>query len=441
MAFAFNEFLDEFDGFGGDFGCAKNALGFATAANFEDIAFGFVEDGLDFVGSFVGSDDDLGTGLLEFAEKAFIADLAEVGGGSENADNASGEVADESGAACGVGEFAIVEPSEKGGGIDGLTGFVHLDDATKNDLVGGVEKIFFAEALFAGDIDDGFGIGEHGAEKGSFGLEIMVGGQALDGDGGRGFATSPRTSGLSFGNHREVYFLWAQERAMVGKKLLKNKLRKRWIRMNNSGIRSVRYGELGAGYKLMRILLASTSPRRADLLRESGVDFQVVKPEVAEWQAADFPEMAPGDLARGNAMLKAKEVAGRHAKKPVLAADTLVVCEGRVLGKPADEGSAKKMLGWLSGKTHEVITAVIFILPEGKKLREAVVRTRVKFRVLGEEDIAGYLKEVEVMDKAGAYALQDGGDRLVEWVEGSRSNVIGLPMETVLPWCEEWGEG
>ena len=190
----------------------------------------------------------------------------------------------------------------------------------------------------------------------------------------------------------------------------------------------------------MRIILASTSPRRADLLRESGVNFQVVKPEVEEWVAADFPEMAPGDLARGNAMLKAKEVAGRHPKKPVLAADTLVACESRVLGKPADESEAKEMLGWLSGRTHEVITAVIFILPLGKKLREAVVRTRVKFRELSEESISGYVWEVEVLDKAGAYALQDGGDRLVEWVEGSRSNVIGLPMEIVLPWCEEWGE-
>ena len=190
----------------------------------------------------------------------------------------------------------------------------------------------------------------------------------------------------------------------------------------------------------MRILLASTSPRRADLLRESGVNFQVVKPEVEEWVAADFPEMAPGDLARGNAMLKAKEVAGRYPKKPVLAADTLVACESRVLGKPADERAAREMLGWLSGRTHEVITAVIFILPQGKKLREAVVRTRVKFRELSEESILGYLRDVEVMDKAGAYALQDGGDQLVEWVEGSRSNVIGLPMEIVLPWCEEWGE-
>jgi septum formation protein len=69
-----------------------------------------------------------------------------------------------------------------------------------------------------------------------------------------------------------------------------------------------------------------------------------------------------------------------------------------------------------------------------------VVRTRVKFRELSEESISSYLREVEVMDKAGAYALQDGGDQLVEWVEGSRSNVIGLPMEIVLPWCEEWGE-
>ena len=100
----------------------------------------------------------------------------------------------------------------------------------------------------------------------------------------------------------------------------------------------------------MQIILASTSPRRADLLRESGVKIQVVKPEVEEWVAADFPEMAPGDLARGNAMLKAKEVAGRHSKKPVLAADTLVACESRVLGKPADESEAKEMLGWLSGR-------------------------------------------------------------------------------------------
>jgi septum formation protein len=187
----------------------------------------------------------------------------------------------------------------------------------------------------------------------------------------------------------------------------------------------------------VRLILASTSPRRADLLRESGVSFRIEAPEVEEWSAEDFPEIQPGELARGNARRKARAVAERHPGQPVLAADTIVVCEGRVLGKPADEEMAKKMLGWLSGRTHEVVTGVVLVLPDGKKIRESVVRTRVKFRSLETPEVEAYVKEVDVLDKAGAYALQDGGDRLVERVEGSRSNVIGLPMETVLPWCEE----
>ena len=102
---------------------------------------------------------------------------------------------------------------------------------------------------------------------------------------------------------------------------------------------------------------------------------------------------------------------------------------------------AKQMLGWLSGRTHEVVTAAVLMMPGGKKSREAVVRTRVKFRELGREEVADYVRRVDVLDKAGAYALQDGGDRLVERVEGSRTNVIGLPMETVLPWCEDLVSG
>ena len=85
-----------------------------------------------------------------------------------------------------------------------MAGFVHLDNATEENLVGGVEKIFFAKTLFSGDIDDVFGVGEHGAEEGAFSFEIMVDGKSIDGDGGRRFATSPRTSGLSFGNHRAL---------------------------------------------------------------------------------------------------------------------------------------------------------------------------------------------------------------------------------------------
>lgn len=191
----------------------------------------------------------------------------------------------------------------------------------------------------------------------------------------------------------------------------------------------------------MRLILASTSPRRADLLRESGIAFQVIRPEVEEWTAEDFPEVAPGELARANARRKAKAVVERNPGKPVLAADTLVICEGKILGKPADEEMAKQMLGWLSGRIHEVITAAVLMMPGGKKSREAVVRTRVKFRPLAEREVSDYVREVDVLDKAGAYALQEGGDRLVERVEGSRTNVIGLPMETVLPWCEDLSEG
>ena len=187
----------------------------------------------------------------------------------------------------------------------------------------------------------------------------------------------------------------------------------------------------------MRLILASISPRRADLLRESGISFRVEPPQVEEWSAEEFPEIQPGELARGNARRKARAVAERHPGQPVLAADTIVVCEGKVMGKPADETIAKSMLGWLSGRTHEVVTAVVLVLPDGKRIRESVVRTRVKFRPLEAREVDAYVKEVDVLDKAGAYALQDGGDRLVERVEGSRSNVIGLPMETVLPWCEE----
>ena len=112
MAFTFDEFFDELDGFGGNFGGAEDSLGFAATADFENIAFGFVEDGLNFVGAFMGPDDDLGASLLEFAEEAFVTYLGEVGASGEDADDACGEIADEGGSASGVGELTIVQPSE-----------------------------------------------------------------------------------------------------------------------------------------------------------------------------------------------------------------------------------------------------------------------------------------------------------------------------------------
>ena len=191
----------------------------------------------------------------------------------------------------------------------------------------------------------------------------------------------------------------------------------------------------------MRLVLASSSPRRADLLRESGISFRVETPGVEEWSAEDFPEVQPGELARGNARRKARAVAGRKPGLAVLAADTIVVCQGKILGKPVDEEMARQMLASLSGRIHEVVTAVVLVLPDGKKIRESVVRTRVKFRDLSPKEVDDYVRSTDVLDKAGAYALQEGGDRIVERVEGSRSNVIGLPMEIVLPWCEELDPG
>ena len=191
----------------------------------------------------------------------------------------------------------------------------------------------------------------------------------------------------------------------------------------------------------MRLVLASSSPRRADLLRESGISFRVETPGVEEWSAEDFPEVQPGELARGNARRKARAVAGRKPGLAVLAADTIVGCQGKILGKPVDEEMARQMLASLSGRIHEVVTAVVLVLPDGKKIRESVVRTRVKFRDLSPKEVDDYVRSTDVLDKAGAYALQEGGDRIVERVEGSRSNVIGLPMEIVLPWCEELDPG
>jgi len=108
MAFAFNEFLDEFDGFGGNFGGTENSLGLTAAADFKNIAFGFVENGLNFVGAFMGPNDDLGASLLEFAKETFVTYLGEVGAGGEDADDACGKIADERGSASGVGEFTVV---------------------------------------------------------------------------------------------------------------------------------------------------------------------------------------------------------------------------------------------------------------------------------------------------------------------------------------------
>jgi len=190
----------------------------------------------------------------------------------------------------------------------------------------------------------------------------------------------------------------------------------------------------------MDLVLASSSPRRQDLLEEAGIPFRVIVPEIDEWDAGSHPELSPHDLVRLNARRKAEAVHQLKLHGPdavILAADTVVVCEGRILGKPLDPDDAKAMLSWLGSRTHEVLTGVAWLDVRGKVLREHVARTRVTFRPLDESLISAYLDKVHVLDKAGAYAVQEHGFELIERVEGSLTNVIGLPMEIVRSWWEE----
>jgi septum formation protein len=181
-----------------------------------------------------------------------------------------------------------------------------------------------------------------------------------------------------------------------------------------------------------QLILASASPRRRELLDGLGLRFDVLAVDVPELDADSAPHLSPVDLARENARRKAVAAAERSPGRWVLGADTVVTLDGRLFGKPASLQQAREFLRALSGRTHEVITGCALLDAAG---REEIFHevTRVTFRALPDETIERYLAEVHVLDKAGAYALQERGEWLVERIEGSRTNVIGLPVETLEP--------
>lgn len=180
---------------------------------------------------------------------------------------------------------------------------------------------------------------------------------------------------------------------------------------------------------LAPIVLASSSPRRRDLLQAAGLEF--ITDPACGLEIHD-PSLGLAALVTTNARAKALEVAARHPRSIVLGADTLVWLEGRALGKPRDEDEARSMLRNLSGRVHEVATGVHLAQMEPRRQAEFHEITRVRFRAYDEHVIAEYMQTVDVMDKAGAYALQERGDLLVESVEGSRSNVVGLPVKRTM---------
>lgn len=177
------------------------------------------------------------------------------------------------------------------------------------------------------------------------------------------------------------------------------------------------------------LVLASASPRRRELLRAAGLQFVAEAPLGAE---INDPSLGAAALVKANARAKALEVAGRRPNDVVLGADTLVWLDGEALGKPADPDDARRMLRSLAGRVHEVVTGVHLVRLEPRQQVEFHEVTRVRFRPLDERDIGDYLALVEVGDKAGAYALQEHGDMIIEAVEGSRSNVVGLPVTRTL---------
>ncbi len=176
----------------------------------------------------------------------------------------------------------------------------------------------------------------------------------------------------------------------------------------------------------MRILLASASPRRAELLASDGYRFDVIPADVNESPVAGE---SPADYVARMAAAKAEAVADDALGRVVLGADTAVVLEDRVFGKPADDAEAAAMLRQLSARAHEVLTGVA--LRRGDRSADGVERTRVHFVELSGEQIAAYVASGEPRDKAGAYAIQGGASAFVDRIEGSHSNVVGLPLELV----------
>lgn len=184
------------------------------------------------------------------------------------------------------------------------------------------------------------------------------------------------------------------------------------------------------------IILASASPRRRELLCRAGVDFEVVASKVSEISGAD---LSPDRLVRENALLKAEDVAQSLPCRIVLGADTVVFCSGRVLGKPADIAEARAMLSFLSGRTHTVYTGVALVeqigrYACGRTLRRLVdaAESSVTFKNLTSADIDYYLSKVDVLDKAGAYAVQEFGDFIISRIDGGLDNVMGLPCGLVM---------
>ncbi len=188
------------------------------------------------------------------------------------------------------------------------------------------------------------------------------------------------------------------------------------------------------------LILASASPRRLELLRGAGLDPRVVVPRVDETvRPGEAPEARVARLAIEKVHAVELDLAAQAQLAVVLGADTEVVLDGRPLGKPRDAVEAAAMLRALRGRVHEVLTGVHLLRRDEQRSATAVAVTRVRFRSFDDATLAAYVATGEPLDKAGAYGIQGHGASLVESVDGSWSNVVGLPVEQLPAWLERIG--
>jgi len=183
------------------------------------------------------------------------------------------------------------------------------------------------------------------------------------------------------------------------------------------------------------LILASASPRRAELLRQLKVKFQVASSNAAEILDE---QLSPLELCQINAHRKARAVAKKNPDSLVLGADTLVFLGGVIMGKPISRAEAERMLTRLQGQTHQVVTGISLIHLRAYRERIFAVSTDVTFHPLDAGQIRDYLAKVNPLDKAGAYAIQEHGDKIVAEISGSYSNVVGLPLERLREEIQSW---
>jgi septum formation protein len=190
-----------------------------------------------------------------------------------------------------------------------------------------------------------------------------------------------------------------------------------------------------ASVNLPPFILASASPRRAELLRQLKVPFEVTPSDAAE---TFDPQLSPYELCQLNAHRKARVIAKKHPDALVLGADTLVFLGSEIFGKPGNLAEAQQMLSRLQGHTHQVVTGVCLMHLRAHHEKIFATGTDVTFHPLDAGQISEYLSQINPLDKAGAYAIQEHGEKIVAEISGSYSNVVGLPLERLRAELSAW---